>query len=48
MKYVGGYLDYLALLEDSRAVEDVLLFMQGEGEARRIAELKARMQSGHG
>lgn len=38
MDRVGGYDAYLALCEDVRAYEDVLIAMQGEGEAHRLQE----------
>lgn len=42
MDRVGGY-DALKLLEqDARAYEDVLIVMQGEAEARKIAEMEAK------
>lgn len=37
----GGYRDYLALLDDSSAYEDVLLVMEAERDAQRILELQA-------
>lgn len=46
MKYVGGYRDYLALLEDERAFDDVLIAMSGDAEAARVAEMKARSRAG--
>lgn len=33
MKYVGGYEAYLALLEDARALDDVLIVMEAEASA---------------
>lgn len=47
MKYVGGYGDYLQLLEDERAVDDVLLYMRGEADAARTARLMAEAKRGH-
>jgi hypothetical protein len=46
MKYVGGYRDYLALTEDERALDDVLIAMAGEADAHRIADMKARSRAG--
>lgn len=46
MRYVGGYRDYLALMEDERALDDVLIAMAGDAEAARVAELKAKARSG--
>ena len=45
MDRVGGYLAYLALLEDARAFEDVTIVLRGEADAARIMELKARSGS---
>ena len=43
MDRVGGYLDYLALCEDSRAYDDVRLVLQAEAlaaeETRREREM---------
>ena len=44
-EFVGGYASYLALLEDARAYDDVLLIMAGkaagEAKAQRIAKTQA-------
>lgn len=40
MKYVGTYRDYLALLEDARAYDDVLIAMAGDADAAKIANLR--------
>lgn len=42
MDRVGGYLGYLALTENGRALEDVLIVMRAEAEARQILEARAR------
>lgn len=42
MDRVGGYLAYRALLEDMGALDDVLIALAGEADARRIAELEQR------
>lgn len=43
MDRVGGtYEDYLALREDARAFDDVLLWMEAEAKADRIRELEAK------
>lgn len=42
MDRVGGYLDYLALLGAARDFEDVLIWMEAEAEARRLARLRER------
>jgi len=36
MDRVGGYLSYLALLQDARAYEDVVLALRGEAQAQKI------------
>ena len=41
MDRVGGYLSYMALCEDMRAYEDVLIAMQGEAEAKRLMEAQS-------
>ena len=40
MDRVGGYSGYLALCDDVRAYDDVLIAMQGEAEAQRIQGAK--------
>lgn len=49
MKYVGSYTDYLELVEDARAYDDVLIAMQAEAEAETIrireAEAASRRRS---
>jgi len=42
MDRVGGYLGYLALLEDARAYSDILIVLAGEADAARIAKLEAQ------
>ena len=42
MDRVGGYLGYEALLQDARALDDVLLVMQAEGEAQKVRDLEAK------
>lgn len=43
-EFVGGYASYLALLEDARAYDDVLLIMagkaEGEAKARRVEQTR--------
>ena len=43
-EFVGGYTSYLALLDDARAYDDVLIIMagkaEGEAKARRIEETR--------
>lgn len=41
MKYVGSYTDYLELIEDARAYDDVVIAMQAEGEAETIRAAEA-------
>lgn len=41
MDRVGGYLDYLALRQDVRAFDDVLIAMSGEASARTIERQRA-------
>ena len=43
MDRVGGYLDYLALLEDARAYEDVLTAMAGEADAALILRQERKL-----
>lgn len=45
MRYVGGYGDLLALEEDCRAYDDVLLAMGGEAEAMNIAEMQRKAKA---
>lgn len=44
-EFVGGYQSYLALCEDARAYDEVLIIMagkqQGEAKAQRIAKTQA-------
>ena len=42
MDRVGGMASYLALCEDVRAYEDVILAMSGESEASRIRAMERR------
>lgn len=44
MDRVGGYLAYLALLDDERAFEDVIIVMNGEKDARDILKLEKETQ----
>lgn len=46
MDRVGGYLDYLALLEDARAYEDVLIAMRGESDAALILKQERSVAKG--
>lgn len=39
MEKAGGYLDYVALCEDARAYDDVLIILAGEADAGRIASM---------
>lgn len=41
MDRVGGYLDYLALLQDARAYELVIVALNGEAEAAEIRRQQA-------
>lgn len=41
MDRVGGYLGYLALCEDARAYDDVLIVMRSEAQANKLAALEA-------
>lgn len=43
MDRVGGYLDYLALRQDVRAYDDVLIAMAGESSARTVARQRAEI-----
>jgi hypothetical protein len=42
MDRVGGYLGYLALCEDARAYDDVMIVMRAEAQARALAEMGAK------
>lgn len=42
MDRVGGYLGLLALEQNMRAYEDVLIVLRGESEAARIREMEGR------
>lgn len=42
MDRVGGYIGYLALIEDARAYDDVLVALAGEADATSIRELEAK------
>ncbi|MGI8423587.1 MAG: hypothetical protein ACR2NO_05670 [Chloroflexota bacterium] len=42
MDRVGGMAAYLALCEDARAYDDVLIVMAAEDEAARIRQAEAR------
>ena len=42
MDRVGGYAGYKELLEDARAFADVLIVLEAEAEAQRIAALRAK------
>lgn len=44
MDRAGGYGDYLMLQEDARAYEDVLLVLEGESEAAKIRQMKAKSE----
>ncbi len=46
MKYVGGYGDYLLLLEDARALEDVQIAIAGQGDAAAMKALTAKAKGG--
>lgn len=46
MDRVGGYEAYLALLEDARAYDDVLIAIAGEADAYRMLELEAKAKGG--
>lgn len=45
MDRVGGYLAYLALLEDDRAYDDVLMALEGEADASRVLKLEAEARA---
>lgn len=40
MQKVGGYGSYVALCEDSRAYEDICLWLAAESDAARIEEME--------
>lgn len=42
MDRVGGYLGYLALMENQRAHDDVLIVMAAEAEAAQITAARQR------
>lgn len=42
MDRAGGYLGYLALCEDARAYDDVLIALAGDSDAARIAALERK------
>lgn len=44
MDRVGGYLAYLALLLDARAYDDVVAALEGEADARRLAEFERKAE----
>ena len=46
MDRVGGYQAYRELLQDERALEDVLIALAGESDARRILKLEAEARGG--
>lgn len=46
MDRVGGYLDYCALLQDARDLEDVLTVMAGEADAASVRELERKAKGG--
>lgn len=45
MDRAGGYLAYLALCEDARAYEDVVIALNGEADAQRILALQAEAKA---
>lgn len=45
MQRVGGYRDWLALLQDERDLDDVMLVMAGEAEANRILAMRRKAGS---
>lgn len=46
MDRVGGYTAYLALCEDARAYDDIMLAMHGEADAARVLELERKSKGG--
>lgn len=42
MDRVGGYLGYVALLEDARAYDDVLIALRAEAQARKLAAMEGQ------
>lgn len=42
MDRVGGYLDYLALLQDSRAYDQIIVALNGESDASEIRRQQQR------
>lgn len=47
MEKVGGYRDFKALLNDARDLDDVLIYLAAEADARRIAKMKSQARRGH-
>jgi len=45
MDRVGGYAGYLALIEDARAYDDVLIAMEGAVDAQNVSALEAELQA---
>lgn len=48
MDRVGGYVNYLALLEDERAYDDVLAAMAGELDAHNVLKLEEAVKKNRG
>lgn len=42
MKWVGGYSSYLALMDDARAFDDVLIAMEAEADWREVQRQRER------
>jgi hypothetical protein len=45
MRRVGGYRDYLTLLLDAHAYDDILVMLAGESDAIRTERLLAKLNS---
>lgn len=45
MKKVGGYADLMALETDGLRYDDVLIMMQGEQQAQKIAQMRDEIEA---
>ncbi len=45
MDRVGGYLSFLALLEDHRRYRDLLIVMEAEGDAQKLSALETKFKA---
>jgi len=47
MQEAGGYRDFLALMENARDLDDVLIMLEGKGEAAADERLAAWAKGDH-